>query len=218
MKILCVSDIHQQQYPLKNIVDQTCHAVDLILVAGDWTTFGSPEQVQVTLNILLKPGISVWGIAGNCDSAEIEKFLLEQNISLEGNGKMLDNTGFFGLSGSNITPLFTPFEREETDLEILLECGYASVKNAKTKILVSHVPPGGCNVDRIGSGCHAGSTALRKFVETHTLDVVLCGHIHEARGTDRIGNTLIINPGKAGDGYYGILQLGEKISAELKKI
>jgi len=40
-----------------------------------------------------------------------------------------------------------------------------------------------------------GSTALRKAIETFQPLLGLHGHIHEGRGTSRIGKTLCINPG-----------------------
>ena len=46
----------------------------------------------------------------------------------------------------------------------------------------------------------------------------MCGHIHESPGKDMIGNTMIINPGPAMDGYYGIIEItGSKVSAEIKR-
>ncbi len=35
----------------------------------------------------------------------------------------------------------------------------------------------------------------------------ICGHIHEAKGIDKIGNTLIINPGAARDGHYATIEI-----------
>ncbi len=40
-----------------------------------------------------------------------------------------------------------------------------------------------------------GSTAVRNVIERHQPPLALHGHIHESRGTVRIGRTLCINPG-----------------------
>jgi Icc-related predicted phosphoesterase len=40
-----------------------------------------------------------------------------------------------------------------------------------------------------------GSTSIRKIIETHQPLLTLHGHIHEAKGIERIGRTLCINPG-----------------------
>ena len=42
-----------------------------------------------------------------------------------------------------------------------------------------------------------GSKAVRQAIERHQPALALHGHIHEARGTHRLGNTLCINPGSS---------------------
>ncbi len=42
-----------------------------------------------------------------------------------------------------------------------------------------------------------GSTAVRTTIERHQPALALHGHIHEARGTHRLGRTLCINPGSS---------------------
>ena len=63
-----------------------------------------------------------------------------------------------------------------------------------------------------------GSQAVRGFIEAHAPEICICGHIHEARGEDRIGSTRIINPGAFKDGGYVVLSLASdgSLEAELK--
>jgi Icc-related predicted phosphoesterase len=42
-----------------------------------------------------------------------------------------------------------------------------------------------------------GSTAVRQVIERYQPALALHGHIHEARGTKRLGKTLCINPGSS---------------------
>jgi Icc-related predicted phosphoesterase len=42
---------------------------------------------------------------------------------------------------------------------------------------------------------NVGSVSIRGAIEKHQPKLVLCGHIHESRGTHKIGRTLVINPG-----------------------
>ncbi|MBS7654873.1 metallophosphoesterase, partial [Candidatus Bathyarchaeota archaeon] len=37
--------------------------------------------------------------------------------------------------------------------------------------------------------------------------LTLCGHIHEAKGADKIGETLIVNPGPSKQGNYAIIDV-----------
>jgi Icc-related predicted phosphoesterase len=46
---------------------------------------------------------------------------------------------------------------------------------------------------------HAGSQAVRDFIDQHQPAAFFCGHIHEAHGRhERIGRTLAYNTGKQG--------------------
>ena len=65
-------------------------------------------------------------------------------------------------------------------------------------ILVTHQPPYKTALDPI-YGEHVGSTSIRKFIKEHQPDYCITGHIHENEGkTDKLGKTIIVNPGPAG--------------------
>jgi Icc-related predicted phosphoesterase len=72
-------------------------------------------------------------------------------------------------------------------------------------ILVTHVPPYGI-LDTVNSniarpewsGRHAGSKAILQYIRRYQPRYVFCGHIHEAEGVAKIGQTSIYNLGKAG--------------------
>jgi Icc-related predicted phosphoesterase len=59
-----------------------------------------------------------------------------------------------------------------------------------------------------------GSTAVREAIERHQPALALHGHIHEARGTHRLGRTLCINPGSS---YEQGQLLGAVIDLDAKK-
>jgi len=73
-----------------------------------------------------------------------------------------------------------------------------------------HVPPVGTSLDRapqlddtlkpvVRGGAvvvaSVGSTAVRNVIERHQPPLALHGHIHESRGTAKVGRTVCINPG-----------------------
>lgn len=68
-------------------------------------------------------------------------------------------------------------------------------------VLVVHEPPLG-TLDRVTSGKHIGSQAVRDLVTRVTPKVLTCGHVHESPGIEHLGDTLIINC-TMGDGKTG---------------
>ena len=98
----------------------------------------------------------------------------------------------------------------------ILQDAHAQVKEAEHLILVAHPPPLNTRTDVIASGIHVGSPAVRTFIEAVQPALCLTGHIHEARGTDLLGATRIINPGMLKDGaWIEIVADVSGISAEL---
>jgi Icc-related predicted phosphoesterase len=69
-------------------------------------------------------------------------------------------------------------------------------------VLVSHAPPLN-TLDMTPEGAK-GSAALRNVLDK--VDVVICGHIHGARGKVKEG-AWVINPGYAADGQAAIIDL-----------
>jgi Icc-related predicted phosphoesterase len=59
-------------------------------------------------------------------------------------------------------------------------------------ILVAHPPPRG-TLDRVMGRFHAGSLRMARLVCKTAPAVMICGHIHESAGIDRIGATLVVN-------------------------
>ena len=129
---------------------------------------------------------------------------------------MLDDIGLFGVSASPFTPLHTPYEVSEDEIALRVHTGWKDIQAARTTVFVPHAPPHNTSVDTLRSGDHVGSKAVRTFIEHYHPTVVICGHIHEARGVDTIGTTKIVNCGLAMNGQYAIITLGHEVQIELK--
>lgn len=71
-------------------------------------------------------------------------------------------------------------------------------------ILLCHNPPYGL-VDEAFNGEHVGSKIIRRAIETYPPSLVLCGHIHEAKGEATLGKTKVYNLGSHGS--YKILEI-----------
>ena len=84
---------------------------------------------------------------------------------------------------------------------------WKDVKNTKHKIQITHNPPYGTKIDVIQGGLHVGSKVVRSFIESHEPILAISSHIHEARGTDKLKNTFLINSGKFSEGYFGLINI-----------
>jgi Icc-related predicted phosphoesterase len=213
LRILAVSDIHGSYDDLDVILfkETSC---DVLVIGGDLTTLGTEGEAEAAIKHLLSFGKPVLAVGGNMDPPPLDETFAQLGVSINSRGVVVNNVGFCGVSASPISPLNTPNEISEDEIKRRAETGWKKILDARWKIFVPHAPPHNTKVDLVSSGKHVGSTAVRKFVETHQPDVVVCGHIHEARGMDSIGRTKIINCGLAGRGFYGMIHIDKTISVE----
>jgi Icc-related predicted phosphoesterase len=149
------------------------------------------------------------------DSPAIDARLAELGVSLDGRGVVLGDVGVFGVSAAPRSPLHTPYELDDDELERRIASGFAAVADCRRTIFCPHAPPLDTACDRLTSGAHVGSGVVRAFVEREQPDVVLCGHIHESRGEDTIGRSKVANPGPARAGHYAVVTLDAKITVSL---
>ncbi|MDR2622957.1 MAG: metallophosphoesterase [Methanobrevibacter sp.] len=214
MKIVHISDIHNNENEnfLRYLNE---NEIDLVLISGDITDFGPKEFADDFLNKLASK-TSVIAIHGNCDIESVYN-TIEKSNTIFGHDKisLFKNILIYGFGGSNPTPFNTPFEMSEEDLyaslnnlidyeSVILEENKSLDKNKVIKILLTHSPPFESEADKIPSGDHVGSKAIRDILNENDFDLNLCGHIHEARSVSKLNNTIIANPGMLKDNH-GIL-------------
>jgi hypothetical protein len=216
MKIISFGDIHEDYsnlIPLKNELENA----DLVIVTGDLTNFNGRKEAEKVIEAIMKYNENILAQLGNLDLPEVNDYLTEKGINLHRNGFIRDDIGIFGVGGSNPTPFKTPTEFSEVEIETFLLDGIDKVKDAKFKIMVPHMPPKDTRIDIISAGTHVGSQSVRDFILKHKPDIALSGHIHEARGSDKIENTVVFNAGMFREGGYIIItKTSEGLSAELK--
>ena len=129
------------------------------------------------------------------------------------------NIALFGVGGSTFTPFGTPSEFPEASFSEWLNACWQRARVYPHTILVSHNPPKDTACDVIPGDVHVGSTAVREFLEEAQPELCLCGHIHEARAIDRVGRTLVVNPGALAQGGYVVVRSNDgQLSAELCRL
>jgi len=214
VRILYVVDVHGH-YDAVSRALAAAGPVDLLVVGGDITTAGTPEEAGRAVERWQMLVPRLLAVAGNMDSPAIDARLAELGVSLDGRGVAIDGVGLFGASAAPLSPLRTPYERGDDELRQRIEAGFEAVRDCRVTLFCPHAPPLGTACDRLRSGEHVGSAVVRAFVERAQPDVVLCGHIHESRGQDRLGQSTIVNPGPVTSGHYAIVEIDGGIAVRL---
>ena len=203
MRLVFLCDIHGA-YDQAEAIARAENSADLLILGGDMTHGGDPAAVRALVARLAPHADQLLAVAGNMDPPAIDQALTADSISLHGQGVRIDDLGLFGVSGGPLA-LGTPNELPEAEIERLATEGHQQIADAPVRLFVPHTPPRDTRLDRISSGQSVGSQAVRKVVERLQPDALLCGHIHEARGTDQLGPTLMANGGSAREGYYSVV-------------
>ncbi|MDI6859209.1 MAG: metallophosphoesterase family protein [Methanocellales archaeon] len=209
MRVLVIADTHGNFSKIPAILERAGE-VDAILVAGDMTNFGPDRKARELLDVLVASCKRVMAVPGNCDPRGVLKVIQNSGlISLHDSALTLNDITFIGLGGSNPTPFGTPFELSEAEIKEILSrlLGKASGRI----VLLSHAPPRN-TLDATAHG-NVGSVAIREILDY--VDLVICGHIHEARGIQKVGDTLIVNPGPAAKGFAALITINKEIKTEL---
>jgi Icc-related predicted phosphoesterase len=150
---------------------------------------------------------------GNDDQFDVDDVIRKARHVELAEGRVVELDGFQMASTgwSNPTPWKTYREEGEDELAARIEGVVAQVTAQPEQTIFSlHCPPYGSGLDeapeltedmRLKHAGRApvpcGSKSVREAIERHQPVLSLHGHIHEARGTSRIGKTLCINPGSS---------------------
>jgi uncharacterized protein len=213
-RIVQLSDLHGNESIIDLIADEITGA-DLMVLSGDITHFGGKRQAAQLVEHILRLNEHTVAVPGNCDRSGVAEYLEHVGVSVDGSIREINGFRVGGLGGSLPAPAPTPTVYEENEFadrfdKLLEEYG-------SPDIAVIHQPPADSKLDRILSGVHVGSQTVRRFIERSGAIACLTGHIHESWGTEMIGETLLVNPGAAVQGRYGIIEIVERLAtADLK--
>ena len=193
VKIFAAGDFHGDVKTASDLADKAKeNGADLIILNGDLT---EELEVMPVVGPFHKLGKKLLLIPGNHDYL-VTEFLtkLYKADNLHKNAVMYRNIGIVGCSSLNIG---LHQMNDEEVYSIIVE-NFKKIKDAKKKILVTHVHPAETKMERF-SDFVPGSKGLRKAIEKCQPDIVICGHVHEAEGLEeQIGKTKVINVGKQG--------------------
>lgn len=217
MKILLLTDLHGNVASLEALKEEI-EECDVVLFAGDFARFGDVSTGLPALNALQKMREDALCVIGNCDEALFKEEVEKRDMSCEAQLVYRDGLVFAGSGGGGHFNGSTPNERDDEDMLHDFDVLQDNEDWGNT-IIISHNPPKDTKCDAVNESLHAGSALLRSYIEEKKPLAVITGHIHEGCAVDKIGDTLVVNPGALLEGKYAIMTVeGGKASAELKTV
>jgi len=173
------------------------------------------EQVERWMRIaderLEGAGIRLFLTAGNDDPFEIDPILKKSRYAMDVEDKVIQldedhemvSTGY-----GNITPWKCARDITEEELAKKIDNMASQVRNIESCVFNLHAPPYDTRLDdapeldkelrptySASKLVPVGSTAVRAAIEKYQPLLGLHGHIHESKGSCKIGRTLCLNPG-----------------------
>jgi uncharacterized protein len=195
MRILLLADIHGEEAVLERL-RSVASRYEYVLIAGDIGKAVSfmEDLLSISDNIYWVPGNSE-----ELDSPDkYPRCLHRQRMEISGGFNIV------GFGFTPPTPFGTPGEMREEDI-------YSQMRDLPIDgrtILLTHAPPYGI-LDEVEPGLHAGSHSVRKIIEEMRPLLLICGHIHDVEGKQKVGETTVVQL-PAGKNLRGVvLEIGE---------
>jgi Icc-related predicted phosphoesterase len=188
------------------LADQLAQA-DLVLLVGDIANASGARGAAEMVQAVRRHNSHVLAIPGNWDDPGACSYLTDEGINLDRRHVVVEQIAFAGVGGSLPSIAHTPNELTEAELAQALADAITNLDPQLPLVLLCHQPPAQTCNDRTWSQMHAGSTAVRAFLERAQPLVCFTGHIHEGIGIDTIGRTQIVNPGPLWKGGYAYAEV-----------
>jgi Icc-related predicted phosphoesterase len=184
--------LHEQLSHVRN-------EADVLVLAGDLTNYGKPEEMEPLLNVVVRSRIPTVAVLGNHDyesgrQVELIHMMEAAGIkALDGTAYERDGVGFAGTKGfvggfgrGVLTAFGEPeikqFVQASIDEALKLERAMAQLRTPK-RVVVLHYSPIAGTVQGEAAEIFPfmGTSRLAEVVDRHGADLVLHGHAHHGQ-------------------------------------
>jgi uncharacterized protein len=219
IRFAAAGDIHADDANRDDLARAFRHVdgtVDLILLAGDLTTYGQPEQAALLAEICRPLEVPVYAVLGNHDwhcnqVPEIVALLSSAGVRVLDRSWALEeidgaSVGIVGLKGfiggfpdSQLPdfgePLLRQVYAETTDEVDALAAGLEAVAGSDHRIVLLHYSPTASTLEGEPRGIwpFLGTDRLAEPIAEHKPDVVLHGHTHAGTFEGSVGSVPVFN-------------------------
>jgi Icc-related predicted phosphoesterase len=219
VRIAAAGDVHASEATRARIEEAFAaieRQADLVLLAGDLTTHGEPEQAQVLADACRDIKIPVCAVLGNHDlhcgrGEEIAELLEDAGLHMldrsstvferdEGEVGVAGTKGFVGgFTGSQLPDFGEPLLRRvyaETTEEVeAIRRGLQEIAHCRIRIVLLHYAPTSDTLhgEPEGIWTYLGCDRLATPIAEYRPDVVLHGHAHAGSFEGAIGTVPVYN-------------------------
>jgi Icc-related predicted phosphoesterase len=202
MRIAATADLHFTPARHNALHEQLSHVrdeADILILAGDLTNYGTTQEMEPLLNVIVRSRIPTVAVLGNHDyesnkQADLMHMMETGGIKvLDGTAYERDGVGFAGTKGfvggfgrGVLTAFGEPeikvFVQASIDEALKLERAMAQLRTQK-RIVVLHYSPIPATVQGEAAEIFPflGTTRLAEVVDRHGADLVLHGHAHHGQ-------------------------------------
>jgi uncharacterized protein len=202
MRVAATADLHftpERYSALRDQLDRVRDEADVLVVAGDLTNYGRPEEMEPLLNAFVRLRLPIIVVLGNHDyesgkQAELAQTMTSAGIKvLDGSTYQRDDVGFAGTKGfvgGFGRGMLTAFGEDEVktfvragiDEAVKLERAMSQLRTSK-RVVVLHYSPIAATVEGEAPEIYPflGTSRLAEVVDRHGADLVLHGHAHNGR-------------------------------------
>ena len=199
MRIAAIADLHfsPQSYDrIREAMQRVRDDAEVLVLAGDLTNYGKPEEMESLLNALVRLRIPIVAVLGNHDyesgkQDDLIKMMSAEGIKiLDGTGYERDGVGFAGTKGflggfgrGVLTAFGEPevktFVQASLDETMKLERALTQLR-AEKRVVVIHYSP---IVETVKGEPeviypYLGSSRLAEVIDRHGARLVIHGHAH----------------------------------------
>ena len=207
MRVAAVADLHcarSSEGTFRPLFEAAREAADVLVLPGDLTDFGLPEEAQLLVRELeAAQGLPVVAVLGNHDfeagkEQEIHSILADAGvIVLDGDSCEVGGVGFAGVKGfaggfgrgalgSWGEPVIKMFVQEAVNEAIKLETALARLRTDR-RVVVLHYSPIAATVEGEPREIfpYLGCSRLEEPLSRYPVDVVFHGHAHRGQPEGR---------------------------------
>ena len=202
VRVAALADLHctkTSQGAFQPLFAQIAAAADLLLIAGDLTDYGLPEEARVLARELSSVRVPVCAVLGNHDvesgnAAEVSALLSEAGVTLlDGDACELKGVGIAGVKGFGGgfgqralapwgEPIIKQFVREAVDEALKLEAALARLRTGPRVALLHYAPVAGTvDGEPLEIYPFLGSSRLEEPIGRYPVSLVLHGHAHRGQ-------------------------------------